>query len=44
MNYPAAIHDRERIINCLKEEYHTTSGEGINSQLREIERLKALIS
>ncbi len=41
---PAAIHDRERIINCLKEEYHTTSGEGINSQLREIERLKALIS
>lgn len=43
-DYPAAIHDRERIINCLKEEYHTTSGEGINSQLREIERLKALIS
>ena len=43
-DYPAAIHDRERIINCLKEEYHTTSGEGINIQLREIERLKALIS
>lgn len=41
-DYTAAIHDRERIIKCLQDEYNTFSGEGINSQLREIERLKLL--
>ena len=42
-DYTAAIHDRERIIKCLQAEYNTFSGEGINSQLREIERLKLLL-
>lgn len=39
-DYDAAIHDRQRIIKCLKEEYQTFSGESIDSQEREIERLK----
>lgn len=39
-DYAAAISDRERIIQCLHDEYNTVSGEGINSQKREIERLK----
>lgn len=41
-DYAAAIDDRERIIRCLREEHNTVSGEGINSQKREIERLKGL--
>ncbi len=39
-DYDAAMEDRKRIIKCLKEEYHTFSGEGIDEQKREIERLK----
>ena len=39
-DYDAAINDRERIIKCLHDEYNTVSGEGINSQKREIESLK----
>ncbi len=39
-DFNAAIQDRQRIIKCLKEEYNTFSGEGINAQKREIERLK----
>lgn len=39
-DYDAAIHDRQRIIKCLKEEYQTFSGESIDSQKREIERLR----
>lgn len=42
-DYAAAIADRERLIQCLKEEYGTVSGEGINSQKREIERLKRFL-
>ncbi len=42
-DYVAAIADRERLIQCLKEEYGTVSGEGINSQKREIERLKRFL-
>lgn len=43
-DYAAAIKDRERIIQCLRDEYNSVSGEGINSQKREIERLKRLMS
>lgn len=39
-DYAAAIRDRQRILKCLREEYKTTSGEGIDSQKREIERLE----
>lgn len=39
-DYAAAIRDRQRIIKCLREEYKTFSGEEIDSQKREIERLK----
>ena len=39
-DYAAAIDDRERIIKCLQDEYNTVSGEGIDSQKREIKRLK----
>lgn len=39
-NYEEAIDARQRIIKCLKEEYHTYSGEVIDEQKREIERLK----
>ena len=39
-DFDAAIADRQRIIKCLKEEYKTFSGEGIDEQKREIERLK----
>lgn len=42
-DYAAAVNDRERIIKCLNDEYNTVSGEGINRQKREIERLKGLI-
>lgn len=40
-NLDAAIEDRKRIIECLREEYHTVSGEGVDQHKREIERLKA---
>ena len=43
-DYAAAIDDRERIIQCLHDEHNTVSGEGINSQKREIERLKSFLS
>lgn len=43
-DYTAAINDRERLIKCLQEEYNTFSGEGINSQKREIARLKKYLS
>lgn len=43
-DYTAAIGDRERLIKCLQEEYNTVSGEGINSQKREIERLRRICS
>ena len=39
-DFEAAIEDRQRIIKCLREEYETFSGESIDSQKREIERLK----
>ncbi len=39
-DYDAAIDDRKRIIKCLKEEYNTVSGESVDGQKREIERLK----
>nr|WP_300817881.1 helix-turn-helix domain-containing protein [uncultured Acetatifactor sp.] len=39
-DFDAAIRDRQRIIKCLREEHKTLSGEGIDSQKREIERLK----
>lgn len=42
-DYAAAVEDRERIIQCLQEEHNTLSGEGINRQKREIERLRLLI-
>ena len=40
----AAIDDREHIIKCLQDEHNTVSGKGINSQKREIERLKGFLS
>ena len=39
-----AIEDRRRIIDCLKTDYNVTDGEEVDEQLREIERLKALIA
>ena len=42
-DYDAAIRDRQRIIKCLREEYKTFSGEEIDSQKREIERLERKI-
>ena len=39
-DFDAAIRDRQRIIKCLRDDYNTVSGEGIDSQKREIERLK----
>lgn len=39
-DYSAAIEDRKRIMKCLKEEYHTFSGESVEKQKREIERLR----
>lgn len=42
-DYAAAIDDRERIIRCLHDEYDVVSGEEINSQKREIERLKGYL-
>ena len=39
-DFEAAVRDRQRIIKCLREEYDTYSGESIDEQRREIERLK----
>lgn len=39
-DFDAAIEDRQRIIKCLREEYKTFSGEEVDSQKREIDRLK----
>jgi len=39
-DFDAAIRDRQRIVKCLKEEYNTFSGESIDEQKREMERLK----
>ncbi|MCI9337551.1 MAG: helix-turn-helix domain-containing protein [Lachnospiraceae bacterium] len=39
-DFQAAVRDRQRIIKCLREEYETYSGESIDEQKREIERLK----
>lgn len=39
-DYNAAIRDRQRIIKCLREEHKTLSGEEIDCQQREIERLE----
>lgn len=39
-DFGSAIRDRKRIIKCLREEHKTCSGEGIDSQKREIERLR----
>lgn len=38
----SAIEDRKRIIKCLREEYNTVSGEGVEQHKREIERLKQM--
>ena len=43
-DYEGAIEDRKRIIECLKTEYNVTDGESVDENLREIERLKALIA
>ncbi|MBR4906607.1 MAG: helix-turn-helix domain-containing protein [Clostridia bacterium] len=43
-DYEGAIEDRKRIIDCLKTEYNVTDGESVDENLREIERLKALIA
>lgn len=42
-DYAGAIEDRKRIIDCLKNEYNVTDGESVDENLREIERLKALL-
>lgn len=39
-DFDAAVRDRQRIIKCLQEEYDVFSGESIDEQRREIERLK----
>lgn len=43
-DFEGAIEDRKRIIECLKTDYDTTDGEGVDENLREIERLKTLIA
>lgn len=43
-DYEGAIEDRKRIIECLKTEYNVTDGESVDENLREIERLKALVA
>ncbi len=43
-DFEGAIEDRKRIIECLKTDYDTTDGEGVDENLREIDRLKALIA
>ena len=43
-DFEGAIEDRKRIIECLKTDYDTTDGESVDENLREIERLKALIA
>ena len=39
-DYEGAIRDRQRIIQCLKEEYKIFSGKDIDQQKQEIQRLK----
>lgn len=41
-DYPAAVEDRRRIIDCLRVDYGVTDGEEIDAQLREIDRLSRL--
>ena len=43
-DYEGAIEDRRRIIDALKTDYDVTDGESVDENLREIERLKALIA
>ncbi len=43
-DYEGAIEDRKRIVDCLKTDYDVTDGEEVDENLREIERLKALIA
>ena len=43
-DYAGAIEDRRRIIDCLRTDYGTTDGEGVDENLREIERLKSLLA
>ena len=43
-DFEGAIEDRKRIIDCLKTEYNVTDGESLDENLREIERLKALLA
>ena len=43
-DFEGAIEDRKRIIECLRTDYGTTDGEGVDENLREIERLKALVA
>ena len=43
-DYEGAIEDRKRIIDALKTDYDVTDGECVDENLREIERLKALIA
>ncbi len=38
--YALAINDYERIIDCLKEDYHVKKGEQLDWYLRKIERLR----
>lgn len=38
--YGLAINDYERIIDCLKEDYHVKKGEQLDWYLRKIERLR----
>ncbi len=42
-DFEGAVEDRKRIIECLRTDYGTTDGEGVDENLREIERLKDLI-
>ena len=41
-NYPQAIDDYKRILDCLKNDYGTTEGEQVDQYVREISRLKKL--
>ena len=43
-DYEGAIEDRKRIVEALKTDYDVTDGESVDENLREIERLKALIA
>lgn len=41
--YDRAIAERRRIIQSLEEDFDCTEGEGVNAQIREIERLQRLL-